>query len=213
MDFISKEILDYAENHSQEESNVLAELQRETHLKMLRPVMLSGKVQGRFLSLVSHMVQPKTVLEIGTFTGYSAICMAEGLADGGKVITIDIDEEVEEMVRKYIAKSENEQKIDFRIGNALDIIPTIEDEFDLVFIDADKENYTAYYEMVLPRVRKGGILLIDNVLWSGKVLNTKEHNDRDTVAINSFNDVSHKDPRVENLLLPIRDGIMMLRKK
>ena len=172
------------------------------------PRMLSGHLQGRVLAMISHMVRPHRILEIGTYTGYSALCMAEGLAQGGKIITIDINEELEQKVRGHFRSWED--KVEYRIGNALQIIPTLNDVFDLVFIDADKNNYSNYFDLVIDKVRPGGFILADNVLWSGKVLN--KNPDADTRAITAFNQKILNDSRVENVLLPIRDGIMMIRK-
>lgn len=210
MEVINEQLQGYAEGHTSSESNLLKTINRETHVKVLRPRMLSGHLQGRFLSLVSHMIRPTRILEIGTYTGYSAICMAEGLHDEGKLITIDINEELEETVRDYFSKAGLTSKIDYRIGNALEILPTLKEKFDMVFIDADKENYARYFDLVIDNVNLNGIILADNVLWSGKVLDQKP--DKDTKAIMQFNKKVHDDPRVENVLLPIRDGIMMMRK-
>lgn len=210
MDFIKKEILDYAEQHTAEESDLLKTINRETHSQVLMPRMLSGHLQGRILSMVSHLVKPSCILEIGTYTGYSALCLAEGLKPGGKLITIDINEELEERVHGYFKKAGVSSQIDFRIGNALKIIPSLKEKFDLVFIDADKENYPHYFDLVINSVPLNGIILADNVLWSGKVLDSKP--DKDTKAIIDFNQKVHRDTRVENVLLPVRDGMMMLRK-
>jgi predicted O-methyltransferase YrrM len=175
--------------------------------------MLSGQVQGRFLSMISHMIKPEAILEIGTYTGYSAICMAEGIRAGGKLYTIDINEELEAMVRKYFKEAGLEEHIEYRIGNALDIIPSLDRMFDMVFIDADKENYLNYYHLVFDKVRTGGYIIADNVLWSGKVIeNNNNKTDKDTRALMNFNDYVHQDSRVENMLLPLRDGLMILRK-
>jgi caffeoyl-CoA O-methyltransferase len=176
----------------------------------MMPRMLSGHLQGRILSMFSHMLKPKRILEIGTYTGYSAICLAEGLAEGGKLITIDVNEELEDTVRKYFDASGYAPRIDYRIGNAVTIIPQLQESFDLVFIDADKENYSRYYDLVIDNVNLNGIILADNVLWSGKVLHDKA--DKDTRAILGFNEKVSNDKRVESVLLPVRDGIMMLRK-
>jgi predicted O-methyltransferase YrrM len=172
--------------------------------------MLSGHLQGRLLSMLSRMKSPKRILEIGTYTGYSALCLAEGLQDGGTLTTIDINEELEQSVRDYIQKAGMQSKINFLVGNALKLIPTLDEQWDLVFIDADKENYHRYYDLVIDRVNLNGIILADNVLWSGKVLDEKP--DKDTKAIIDFNSKIQNDPRVENVLLPVRDGIMMMRK-
>ncbi|MCU0399196.1 MAG: class I SAM-dependent methyltransferase, partial [Cyclobacteriaceae bacterium] len=180
------------------------------HANILMPRMLSGHLQGRLLSMISHMIQPKSILEIGTYTGYSAICLAEGLRPGGKLITLDINDELEELVRGFFKQASLTEIIDYRIGNALHIIPTLTDSFDLVFIDADKENYCRYYDLVFKLVPLGGFILADNVLWSGKVLDEKP--DKDTKAILAFNEMIQQDSRVENVLLPVRDGIMLVRK-
>ena len=209
-DIINPDIQDYSEKHTTSESDLLKNINRETHAQVLQPRMLSGHLQGRVLSMVSCMIRPKVILEIGTYTGYSALCLAEGLQEGGKLVTIDINDELEERVRKYFAKSEIKSKIDFRVGNALEIIPRLGMHYDLVFIDADKENYARYYDLVIDSVNLNGIILADNVLWSGKVLQPKP--DKDTKAIIDFNTKVHQDSRVENVLLPIRDGIMMIRK-
>jgi caffeoyl-CoA O-methyltransferase len=210
MDSIKKEILDYADQHTSPESELLKSINRETHAHVLMPRMLSGHMQGRILAFISRMIQPHRILEIGTYTGYSALCLAEGLKPEGKLITIDVNEELEERVRGYFEKAKMTSRIDYRIGNALQIIPTLTGTFDLVFIDADKENYSRYFDLVINSVPLNGIILADNVLWSGKVLDGKP--DKDTKAIIAFNEKVHRDPRVENVLLPVRDGIMMLRK-
>ena len=176
------------------------------------PRMISGQLQGRLLSMFSKMLKPERILEIGTFTGYSAICLAEGLAENCKVITIDKNEELEDMVRRYISESGLDQKIDFRIGEATEIIAGLEEEFDLVFIDADKINYLQYFELTLPKVRKGGIVIADNVLWSGKVVKNDKKSDPETESLKDFNDRIQKDSRVENVLVPVRDGLMVIRK-
>jgi caffeoyl-CoA O-methyltransferase len=210
MEFLPEEIQQYAEQHTTEESQILKEINRHTHAHVMRPRMLSGHLQGRLLAAFSHMIKPKTILEIGTYTGYSALCMAEGLQPGGKLITIDINEELEEQVRKYFQQAAVADKIDFRIGDASKIIPAISGNFDLVFIDADKENYSRYFDLVIDRVNLNGFILADNVLWSGKVLDAKP--DKDTRAILAFNEKVQADKRVENILMPIRDGIMVMRK-
>lgn len=210
MEFLDENILRYVEDHTKEESALLKKINRETHLTVLMPRMLSGHLQGRVLSMISKMIKPKRILEIGTYTGYSALCLAEGLSDDGKLITLDINEELEEKVRSYFKEAKLTSVIDYRIGNASDIIPALSDSFDLVFIDADKENYSRYYDLVFDKVSKGGFILADNVLWSGKILDEKP--DKDTRAILDFNKMVSEDSRVENVLLPIRDGIMLLRK-
>jgi caffeoyl-CoA O-methyltransferase len=210
MDIINPDIQAYAEQHTSPENDLLKELNRETHAKVLRPRMLSGHLQGRLLALISCMVRPRRILEIGTYTGYSALCLAEGLSSDGKLITIDINEELEHNVRRYFSKSALGDKIDYRIGNALQVIPALSEKFDLVFIDADKENYARYFDLVIDNVNLHGIILADNVLWSGKVLDGRP--DKDTKAIVDFNRKVHDDARVENVLLPVRDGIMVMRK-
>ncbi len=210
MDFISQNIVDYAEAHTTPESNVLKELSRETNAKILMPRMLSGHLQGRVLSMFSRMIQPRCILEIGTYTGYSAICLSEGLADGGFLHTIDINEELLPMVKKYFAKAGVEEKIKIHTGDAVNIIPGMKETYDLVFIDADKKNYSTYFDLVISKVRKGGIIIADNVLWSGKILESADQMDSDTKAIAAFNSRIQSDKRVENVLLPVRDGLMVM---
>lgn len=210
MEFIPDNISRYAEDHTSGESPLLKKINRDTHASVLMPRMLSGHLQGRFLAMISHMIKPACVLEIGTYTGYSGLCLAEGLTPEGKLITLDINEELEDRVRNYFRESGFGNKIDYRVGNALEIIPTLAGPFDLVWIDADKENYSRYYDLVIDNVTKGGYILADNVLWSGKVLDAKP--DKDTRAIMTFNDKVQADDRVENVLLPIRDGILMMRR-
>jgi len=213
MEFIDDKIEVYALAHSQAESEVLKKLNRETHANVMMPRMLSGHMQGNLLSMMSKMIQPKQILEVGTYTGYSGICLAQGLLEGGKLHTIDINEELEQMVRSFFNEAGLTDKINYYIGNALTIIPTIKENFDLVFIDADKKNYSAYYDLVFEKVNSGGYLIADNVLWSGKVLDAAERMDSDTKAIDAFNKKIHNDNRVEHMLLPIRDGLMIVRKK
>ncbi|PLK44269.1 O-methyltransferase [Emticicia sp. TH156] len=212
MEFIPADIDQYCLDHTTPENDLLSKLNRETHAKVLQSRMLSGHLQGRLLAMVSQMIQPGLILEIGTYTGYSALCLAEGLTQNGKIITIDVNEELEDFVRNFFAQSPLHHKIDFRIGNALEIIPEMEGPFDLVFIDADKLNYQRYYDIVFDKVRPGGYIIADNVLWSGKVSNPAAK-DKDTLNIRAFNDAIHNDNRVENILLPIRDGLLVLRKK
>ncbi len=213
MEFIPEELLAYCEQHSSEEDDLLKQISRVTKAKVLMPRMLSGHLQGKTLELFSKMLKPMVILEIGTFTGYSGICMAKGLDKGGKLITIDINDELETMVRDFFGKSGMQDKIDYRLGNALDIIPQLEGNFDMVFIDADKANYMNYYNLVVDRVSSGGIILADNVLWSGKVVeNPEKKADKATQTILDFNNMIQNDPRVENVLLPIRDGLMLARK-
>jgi len=210
MELIDPGISDYSEQHTSPESSLLKKINRDTYAGVMMPRMLSGHLQGRFLSMISKMIRPKNILEIGTYTGYSAICLAEGLAPQGKLITLDVNEELETKVHGYFRQAGLEQVIDYRIGNALKMIPTINETFDLVFIDADKENYSNYFDLVIDKVAPGGYLLADNVLWSGKVLGNKL--DKDTRAILEFNKKVQDDQRVENVLVPIRDGILMMRK-
>ena len=212
MDFLDPEIQGYAEAHTQPESDLLHRINRETHLEVLKPRMLSGHLQGRLLSMFSHMMQPRMVVEVGTYTGYSALCLAEGLAPDGQLITIDVNEELDERVRAYVQDAGLADRISFRLGNALDILPEIEGPLDMVFIDADKVNYGRYFDLVIDKVRPGGLILADNVLWSGKVVQPVKDNDEATKALLAFNDMVQDDPRVENILLPVRDGIMMARK-
>lgn len=212
MHFLSPDLEDYIANHSQNEPEILQELDRETHLKVVSPRMLSGHVQGRFLSQISHMMQPKRILEIGTYTGYSALSLAEGLAKDGQLHTIDINEELEPFVAKYISKAGLENQITQHIGKALDIIPTLNETWDIVFIDADKPNYSNYYHAIIDSVRPGGIILTDNVLWSGKVVQNLEKPDKSTKALLEFNKMVQNDNRVDNVLVGIRDGLMLARK-
>jgi predicted O-methyltransferase YrrM len=204
-------IEEYLEQHTTPMDEVLHELYRETHLHAMNPRMASGPVQGRFLQLLCQLMQPKKVLEIGTFTGFATICMARGMASDGLLTTIEANEEYEGIIRKYLAKAAVADRVRLIIGDAKEVIPTLEGGFDLVFIDADKISYPSYYDLVIEKLNPGGVVLADNVLWEGKVLNvgTKE---RDTKAIQAFNDKVQNDPRVENVLLPLRDGLMMVRK-
>ena len=213
MEFIDQALDDYCCAHTTAEPALLAKLNRDTHVNILQPRMLSGHFQGRLLSLLSKMIRPERILEIGTYTGYSALCMAEGLTENGKIITLDINAQLEDFVREYIAESEYASKIDYRICNAMEEIPTMDEQFDLVFIDADKMNYINYYHLVFDKVKPGGYIFSDNVLWSGKVVQTEGKIDKDTQLLKEFNELIHNDPRVENILLPIRDGIMIARKK
>lgn len=212
MNFILEEIMHYAERHTEPESPLLEKIKRETHLEVLQPRMLSGPFQGRFLSLISKILHPKCILEIGTYTGYSALCLAEGLDKDGKIITIDVNEELEKRVRGYFNESPWREQIEYVIGDATEVIANLNETFDIVFIDADKKNYIQYFNLVVDRVRPGGLILADNVLWSGKVVN-HDHNDRETAILRDFNELINSDNRVDSLLLPIRDGIMIARKK
>jgi caffeoyl-CoA O-methyltransferase len=203
----------YVEAHTTAETQLLQKINRHTHAHVLKPRMLSGHLQGRLLSMLSHMIRPKAILEIGTFTGYSAICLAEGLQKEGKLYTIDINEELEDLVRAYFAEAGLENKIEYKIGNAIEIIPTLHTKFDMVFIDADKINYSNYYNLVFDKVQTGGYIVADNVLWSGKVVGQgNKKTDADTQAILDYNAKIQQDSRVENVLLPIRDGLLIARK-
>ncbi len=213
MDFLDKALETFVANNTESENQLLKDLNRETYAKVLQPRMLSGHLQGRVLSILSHMIKPKNILEIGTFTGYSALCLAEGMQHDGKIITIDINEELEKMVRNYFEKSGFDKKIDYKIGNAMDIIPVLDEKFDLVFIDADKTNYASYYDLVFDKINPGGYIIADNVLWSGKVTENESKQDKDTKAIVDFCKKLHDDDRVQNVLFPIRDGLLICRKK
>lgn len=203
---------DYIESHSDAEPAYLAGLNRTTHLRMLNPRMLSGHYQGRVLSMFCRMIQPRMVLELGTYTGYSALSMAEGMPADGVLHTIECDDELEDFIRAALAGSEHGHKVKLHIGNALQIIAGLNETFDLVFIDADKLEYYANYEAVLPKVRPGGFILVDNTLWDQKVLRPVDPKDKETIAIMQFNDFVAADPRVEKVLLPIRDGLTLIRK-
>lgn len=213
MEFINEKLDDYCCEHTSNESPILAKLNRETHVKILQPRMLSGHFQGRMLSMLSKMIRPERILEIGTYTGYSALCMAEGLTKNGKLITIDVNAQLEDFVRDFFAQSDFDKQIDYRIGNAMQLIPTLAEQFDLVFIDADKQNYINYYNLIFDKVKPGGYILSDNVLWSGKVVQQTGKIDKDTQLLQTFNAMIQNDDRVENILLPIRDGVMIARKK
>ncbi|NVK63903.1 MAG: class I SAM-dependent methyltransferase [Flavobacteriales bacterium] len=213
MEFISQELDDYVCAHTEKEPELLYELNRRTHLEVLQPRMLSGQFQGRVLSMLSHMIRPKNILEIGTYTGYSALCLAEGMQEGGKIVTLDKNEELEDLITEFFERAGLAESIDFRVGNAMEIVPTLEEQFDLVFIDADKRNYGNYYDMVIDRMPSGGYILLDNVLWSGKVVEEVDPNDIDTVELIALNKRLQEDDRVQNVLLPIRDGLTILRKK
>lgn len=209
-DIVHPKIQQYAEEHTSVSSALLQQIERDTHANVLLPRMLSGHLQGRFLAMISRMVNPNSILEIGTYTGYSALCLAEGLNEKGTLITIDANEELEDRVRAYFNASDFASNIHYKIGKAAEIIPTLNSKFDLVFIDADKENNSVYFDLLINRVTLGGFILIDNVLWSGKVLEDKL--DKDTRAIIDFNKKINADSRVQNILLPIRDGIMLVQK-
>jgi len=211
--FIPKELDDYVVAHTQDEPKLLQQLNRETYQKIMQPRMLSGHFQGRVLSMISKLVNPKNILEIGTYTGYSALCLSEGMQSDGKLHTIDIDEELYDLQRKYFDKSEFGHQIYQHLGNALEIIPKLDITFDLVFIDADKENYSNYYNCVIDKLNSGGIILSDNVLWSGKVIEELQPDDTATKALIEYNTLLKNDKRIETVLLPIRDGLTISRKK
>nr|WP_298004466.1 O-methyltransferase [uncultured Flavobacterium sp.] len=211
MHFISEELENYVAAHSENEPELLQQLNKETHQKVLQPRMLSGHFQGRVLSMISKILQPKHILELGTYTGYATLCLAEGMHENGTVDTIDINEELEEIQSKYFEQSGKRNQIIQHIGNALEIIPLLDKKFDLVFIDADKENYINYWNLIVPMMNKGGIILSDNVLWSGKVLEKLKPNDKSTPILLEYNKITKEDPRVETVLLPIRDGLTVSR--
>jgi predicted O-methyltransferase YrrM len=204
---------EYVSAHSDKEPEYLAKINRATHLRMINPRMLSGHLQGRFLAMFCKMIQPKTILELGTFTGYSALCMAEVLPADGILHTIECDDELEDFIIENLNTAEHGKKVKLHIGNALGIIDTLTEAFDLVFIDADKREYIAYFEAVLPKLRKGGFILADNTLWDGKVLKKAESNDHQTIEIQKFNEFIANDQRVEKVMLPLRDGLTIIQKK
>lgn len=210
MEFIDSAIEEYSRIFSGEPSALLQELDRETHAMILQPRMLSGHLQGRFLSFFAKVCRPTTILEIGTFTGYSALCLAEGLSIDGRLITIDINEELETFTRSFFDRSEYKHQIDYRIADAKDELTKIEGPFDLVFIDADKRNYALYYDLIIDKMSPGGVILVDNVLWSGKIVD-EQARDKSTQALRDFNQKCLDDPRVDKMLLPLRDGLYMLR--
>jgi len=210
---IDPKIEAYIETHTTPEIEILKELNRQTHLRTFYPRMLSGHIQGKFLEMVCQMMQPKKVLEIGTFTGYSAIAMALGLPDDALIYTIEVNEEMEAFINEYVKKSGMENKIRLVMGNALEIIPTLDDTFDLVFIDADKEQYVDYYKLAKDKLRPGGFIIADNVIWSGKVLERSSKTDKETQGIVAFNEYVKNDPEVEQVMLSIRDGLLLIRKK
>ncbi len=205
-----QDILRYCEAHTSPPSDILQELERQTYLRALAPQMISGYYQGRLLSMISQMVRPKRILEIGTFTGYSALCLAEGLTEDGLLYTIEINPEYEKMAMDYISKSGYQAKIRLHVGDALEIIPRLEDKFDLVFIDAAKISYPFYFELIMDKIESGGFILADNLLWSGKVL--RPETDADTVTLRNFAKDIQEDPRLQNILIPIRDGLMLCRR-
>jgi caffeoyl-CoA O-methyltransferase len=211
MDEIKNELTEYADAHTSGESDVLRELREHCYAHYEDSAMLSGFFQGRVLSMLSQMIRPQVVLEIGTYLGYSALCLAEGLTDGGRVITLDVQESTNAVARSFVEKTEYKDKIEFILAPAVDIIPKLNETLDLVFIDADKPNYLNYYRLVFDKLRKGGFIIADNVLWSGRVLD--EEKDENTQALHDFNEMILADERVENVLLPVRDGLMIIRKK
>ena len=206
-------IEDYILRHSDEEGELLSRLNRETHVKLLRPRMLSGHLQGRILKMLCRMIKPRYVLELGTFTGYSALCMAEGIVPDGEIHTIEIDDVIEDFTRSYFEQSEYKERIRFYIGDAMHIVPSIDRVFDLVFIDADKRHYVEYYDLVFDKVRSGGFILADNTLWDGKVVTEPQSRDAQTVGILRFNEMIAADNRVEKVILPLRDGLTLIWKK
>ena len=213
MDFISDDIMTYAINHTQDESNLLKALNKETHQKILQSRMISGHYQGRVLSFISQLIRPETILEIGTYTGYATLCLAEGLTKNGKIHTIEINEELIDFQKKYFDKSKFKNQIFTHIGDAIDIIPKLKLKYDLIFLDADKANYPNYMEMVVPKLKRGGVLVADNVLWNGKVLDYQQkRDDIETKGIKLFSELVKKNSSLQTLLLPIRDGLMMCRK-
>jgi predicted O-methyltransferase YrrM len=210
MEFIDEGIEEYARQHTEPENDLLKELVRETHAMVLQPRMLSGHLQGRFLSFIAKVYQPSLILEIGTYTGYSALCLAEGLKADGRLITIDVNEELETFTRSFFNRSAYRDQIDYRIADAAVEIQAVEGPIDMVFIDADKRNYALYFDLVISKMRSGGLILVDNVLWSGKIIE-ESAKDKSTEALRDFNTKVANDPRVEPLLLPIRDGLFLLR--
>jgi caffeoyl-CoA O-methyltransferase len=213
MDLTNDKFIRYLEQHSEPEDNLLREIRRETHLKVLHPRMLSGPVQGQFLTMIGKIMQPKNILEIGTYTGYSAICLARGLKENGCLDTIEINDELEKTAVSWFTKARLDKKITMHIGDATQVLKTLKNRYQLVFIDGEKEEYPGYFEAVFPLVKKGGIILFDNVLWSGKVLEKPERHDIATKTLQDFNQSITADKRLENVLLPLRDGLMMVRKK
>lgn len=210
-----EQLRDYISAHTTEAPEVLRKIERRTGLYTINPRMLSGHVQGRLLSFLSRLIQPKRVLELGTFAGYSALCLAEGLQPGGKVVTIEKNDELEDFIRENLSLSELGEQVELHIGATSEVLPTLpkEELFDLVFIDADKRSYVSDYELLFPLVRKGGIILADNTLWDGHIIDPEYDNDKQTIGLRTFNDHIQQDERVENLILPIRDGLTIIRKK
>ena len=209
---INNKIEDYIEKNSSKEPQILKDLNKETYLKVLNPRMLSGHLQGRFLSIISKLIKPKKILEIGTYTGYSAICMSEGLIDNGIIHTIDINEELVSIQKKYFKKTKTTNSIIQHVGDAKEVIGKIDETFDMVFLDADKENYIEYYNLCIDKVRSGGLIIADNVLWTGKVIDPKSYDDELTQYLIDFNTIINQDDRVENIILPLRDGLNIIIK-
>ena len=212
MEFIDESIIEYAIKNSSEESSLLKNLRKETNQKILYPRMLSSTIQGRFLSFISKLIKPKNILEIGTYTGYGTLCLSEGLVKNGKIDTIEINEELIDFQNYFFGQSDKKSQINQHTGNAINIIGEIKKEFDIVFLDADKGNYLNYMELIIPKLKKGGVLISDNVLWSGKVLNRPKKNDIDTRVLQKFNKTLKNHPELETILLPIRDGLSLSRK-
>ena len=213
MHFLPEKLDNYVVKHSQDEPELLQQLTRETYQKILQPIMLSGPYQGRVLSMISKLINPKSILELGTFTGYSTLCLAEGLKVDGKIHTIDVNEELVDFQRKYFDKSNYGHQIIQHLGNALEVIPKLDKTFDLVFIDADKTNYVNYFHLIIDKLNSGGVILSDNVLWHGKVIEKLDPKDHSTIAVLEYNSLLKEDSRIETVLLPIRDGLTISRKK
>lgn len=213
MEFLEKNLADYCENHTSPESELLSKLNRDTHVKVVSSRMLSGHLQGRVLSFISKLQKPTFIVEVGTYTGYSALCLAEGLSENGKLLSIDVNEETSYYAQSFINQSVYKNKIDLVVADAKAVIPDISEPIDLVFIDADKKNYLSYYHLLIEKLTTGGLIIADNVLWSGKITMPVSDMDRETLALHEFNNFIQNDERVENMLLPIRDGLMVIRKK
>ena len=213
MEFLEKKLAEYCENHTSPESELLSKLNRDTHVKVVSSRMLSGHLQGRVLSFISKLQKPTFIVEVGTYTGYSALCLAEGLSENGKLLSIDVNEETSYYAQSFINQSVYKNKIDLVVADAKAVIPDIAEPIDLVFIDADKKNYLSYYHLLIEKLSTGGLIIADNVLWSGKITMPASDMDRETLALHEFNNFIQNDERVENMLLPIRDGLMVIRKK
>ncbi len=213
MEFLEKNLAEYCENHTSPESELLSKLNRDTHVKVVSSRMLSGHLQGRVLSFISKLQKPTFIVEVGTYTGYSALCLAEGLSENGKLLSIDVNEETSYYAQSFINQSVYKNKIELVVADAKAVIPDIAEPIDLVFIDADKKNYLSYYHLLIEKLTTGGLIIADNVLWSGKITMPVSDMDRETLALHEFNNFIQNDERVENMLLPIRDGLMVIRKK